>query len=173
MLKIRRLRDRLIFNMGVPIHRKTIFILRRGPAPCSYQCCKVNIIVVDDIVSHVIEVVCLEYFGFSKRRTEHKLVCSGKTPYCKISWGLEAARFGFRFFQLLWNLTGTCKTSKRYNHYNIQSRGFETARDLAIRRLTAWWIDAYCISRHTYCDCYCTLLFVLVNKTECISELNV
>ena len=31
---------------------------------------------------------------------------SGKTSYRKISWSLEAARFGFGFFQLLWNLTG-------------------------------------------------------------------
>ena len=31
---------------------------------------------------------------------------SGKTSYRKISWSLEAARFGFRLFQSLWNLTG-------------------------------------------------------------------
>ena len=32
---------------------------------------------------------------------------SGKTSYRKISWNLEAARFGFKFFQSLWNLAGT------------------------------------------------------------------
>ena len=32
---------------------------------------------------------------------------SGKTSYGKISWRLEAARFGFGLFQSLWNLTGT------------------------------------------------------------------
>ena len=32
---------------------------------------------------------------------------SGKTSYRKISWSLEAARFEFRLFQSLWNLTGT------------------------------------------------------------------
>ena len=32
---------------------------------------------------------------------------SRKTSYRKISWSFEAARFGFRRFQLLWNLTGT------------------------------------------------------------------
>ena len=32
---------------------------------------------------------------------------SGKTSYRKISWSLEAARFGFKLFQSLWNLTGT------------------------------------------------------------------
>ena len=31
MLKIRQSPDRLIFNMGIPIPEKTIFILRRGP----------------------------------------------------------------------------------------------------------------------------------------------
>ena len=30
-LKIRRSRDRLVFNMGIPYLRKTVFILRRGP----------------------------------------------------------------------------------------------------------------------------------------------
>ena len=32
---------------------------------------------------------------------------SGKTSYCKISWSLEAARFGFSLYQSLLNLTGT------------------------------------------------------------------
>ena len=32
---------------------------------------------------------------------------SGKTSYHKISWSLEAARFGFKLFQSLWNLAGT------------------------------------------------------------------
>ena len=32
---------------------------------------------------------------------------SGRTSYRKISWCLEAARFGFRLFQSFWNLTGT------------------------------------------------------------------
>ena len=32
---------------------------------------------------------------------------SGKTSYRKISWSLEAARFGFKLFQWLWNLAGT------------------------------------------------------------------
>ena len=31
---------------------------------------------------------------------------SGRTPYRKISWSLKAARFRFRLFQSLWNLTG-------------------------------------------------------------------
>ena len=32
---------------------------------------------------------------------------SGKTSYRNISWSLEAARFGFKLFQSLWNLAGT------------------------------------------------------------------
>ena len=32
---------------------------------------------------------------------------SRTTSYRKISWSREVARFGFRLFQLLWNLTGT------------------------------------------------------------------
>ena len=30
----------------------------------------------------------------------------------------------------------SCQILERYDHYNIQSRGFETLRDLAVRRLT-------------------------------------
>ena len=67
---------------------------------------------------------------------------SDKTSYRKISWSLEAARFGFGLFQWLWNIRGisaaaVCQISERYDHYNTQSRGFETSRDLAVRRLTA------------------------------------
>ena len=32
---------------------------------------------------------------------------SGRTSYRKISWSLEATRFGFRLFQSLWILTGS------------------------------------------------------------------
>ena len=35
-----------------------------------------------------------------------------------------------------------CKISERYDHYNIQYRGFETSRGLAVRRLDAKWIEA-------------------------------
>ena len=81
---------------------------------------------------------------------------SGKTSYRKISWSIEAARFRFRIFQSLWNLTGTlaaalrdaCQISERYAHNNIQSRGFQISRDLAVRRLTASWIEAQGIIRY-------------------------
>ena len=49
-------------------------------------------------------------------------------------------RFGCRLFQSFWNLTvcrDACQIPKRYDHYNIQSRNFETSRDLALKRLSA------------------------------------
>ena len=60
-----------------------------------------------------------------------------KTSCRKVSRSLEAARFGFRLLQSLWNLTGsaaaempTGRISKRYDDYNIQSRGFETSHEI-------------------------------------------
>ena len=41
------------------------------------------------------------------RQTQGLYSLSGKTSYRKISWSLEAARFGFKLFQSLWNLAGT------------------------------------------------------------------
>ena len=40
------------------------------------------------------------------RKTQGLYSLSGKTSYHKISWSLEAARFGFKLFQSLWNLAG-------------------------------------------------------------------
>ena len=70
---------------------------------------------------------------------------NGRTSYRKMLWSLESARCWFRLFQSLWNSTGisaalcrgACQISERCNYYNIQSRGFETSRNLAERRLTA------------------------------------
>ena len=50
-----------------------------------------------------------------------------KTPYRKILWRLEAARFVFRTFWSLWNLTGTrqrccrcvCQITKRCQNLNV------------------------------------------------------
>ena len=36
-----------------------------------------------------------------------------------------------------------CQISEWYDNSNIQSRFFETSRDLAVRRLTAKWIEAH------------------------------
>ena len=37
-----------------------------------------------------------------------------------------------------------CLISERFDHCNIQYHCFETLQDLAVRRLTAWWIEAQC-----------------------------
>ena len=67
---------------------------------------------------------------------------SGRSSYRKISRSLEATIVWFRLFQSLWNLQeprqqrcrDACQISERYEHYTIQSRGFETSRDLTVRR---------------------------------------
>ena len=73
-----------------------------------------------------------------------------KTSYRKISQSLKAARFVFRIMWSLWNLTGTsaallpmCQSNfiaMRWSNY--QSRGFETSRDLTVRRLIGYWNGA-------------------------------
>ena len=62
---------------------------------------------------------------------------SGKTSYRQISRSLEAARLDLAMIVSLWNLTGTCQISERLEKSKPESRGFETSRDLAVRRLTA------------------------------------
>ena len=37
----------------------------------------------------------------------------------------------------IWRCRDACQISEDYDHYKIQSRSFETSRDLAVRRLTA------------------------------------
>ena len=61
---------------------------------------------------------------------------SGRTPYCKISWSIEAVRFGLDFsnHSEIWQAPRqqrcrvACQISERYEHYNTQSRGLETSR---------------------------------------------
>ena len=74
---------------------------------------------------------------------------NGKTSYGKISWSLKLKDLGF-------NISNNADISRHisssaaempvkfqwYNHHNIQSRSFETSRDLAVRSLTAKWIVA-------------------------------
>ena len=61
---------------------------------------------------------------------------SGKTSYRQISCSLEAARLDVAMVVSLRNLTGT-STAERLEKFRPKSRGFETSRDLAVRRLTA------------------------------------
>ena len=46
---------------------------------------------------------------------------SGKTSYHKISWSLEAARFGSKLFQSLWNLAGTSAAAlpRRLSNFRV------------------------------------------------------
>ena len=70
---------------------------------------------------------------------------SGWTSYRKISWSLDAAKFGFSLFQSLWNLEGNSAVAlprclpnfRAIRSLLIPSRGFETSRDLAVRRPSA------------------------------------
>ena len=40
----------------------------------------------------------------------------GRAFCCKISWSIEAARFGFKLFQSLWNLTGASAAALLIEH---------------------------------------------------------
>ena len=68
----------------------------------------------------------------------------GRASYGKISWSLEVARFGFRLFQPLGNLTGTwdaCQISERYDHYNIQSHGFIRGFTRSCGETSVRWVN--------------------------------
>ena len=47
-----------------------------------------------------------------------------------------------------------CQTLRRYEHYDIQSWGFDISRDLAVRRLTAWWIKALQVLKYVFLCCW-------------------
>ena len=84
---------------------------------------------------------------------------SGRAKYRKISWSLEAVwgsgldfsnRFEIWLAPRQQYCRDACQISERYDHYNIQSRGSETSRDLAVRCLTAYWIEAQISVRNTF-----------------------
>ena len=70
---------------------------------------------------------------------------SVRPSYRKISRSFEAARFEFQPIDRseIWQAPrqqrcrDACQISEQYGDFNIQSRGFETSRDFAVRRLTA------------------------------------
>ena len=84
-----------------------------------------------------------------------------RTSYRKISWTFEAMRFGFILPNRseMWQAPrqqccrDACQISQRYDHYNIQSRGFETSRDLVVRRVTAQWKEAKIHFVQMFCEC--------------------
>ena len=65
----------------------------------------------------------------------------GKMSYRQISWSLEATRFRFRLSNhseiRQQRCRDACQIPERYDYSNIQSWGFETSPDLAVRRPTA------------------------------------
>ena len=71
---------------------------------------------------------------------------SGQTSYRKVLWSFEATILGSKLFHIALKIDRhlsssvakvPVKKSERYDHYNTQSHGSKTSRDLAIRRLTA------------------------------------
>ena len=71
---------------------------------------------------------------------------SGWTSYRKISWNISEPRdSGLDFSnrsEICQAPRDVCQMLEWYDPYNIQSRGFETARDLAVRRSSPLWIEA-------------------------------
>ena len=57
---------------------------------------------------------------------------SGRTPYSKISWSIEAARLGFRLFKSLQNMTGA--SAALFNFRAIRS--LQQPADIGIMTLT-------------------------------------
>ena len=84
--------------------------------------------------------------SYISRALVHRLICpklglyslSGKTSYRQISWSLEATSLDVAMVVSLWNCCrGTCQISEQLEKFKPESRGFETSRDLAVRRLHA------------------------------------
>ena len=94
---------------------------------------------------------------------------SGKTSYRKISWSLEAARFGFKLFQSLWNLAGTSvallpmclsnfRTIRPLHNPISRLRDFTRFGGKTSYRLVNRGPDLICIQIHTL-KCTCTGLY--------------
>ena len=49
----------------------------------------------------------------------------------------------------------TCRISEWYDHYTIHSRSFQLSRDLAVRRLTTYWLEDQVL--HMWCFGNCNL----------------
>ena len=70
--------------------------------------------------------------------------------YSQISWNLEAARLEFIMFVSLWNFThlGSAaaevpvKFQSDWKKSKLESHNFENTRNLAVRRPSAYWIEA-------------------------------
>ena len=109
MLKIRRPLGRLIFNMGIAIPGKTVFLIETAPwAPSQYP--KRRLIVRSR--------------EFSKPWDLYLELSDGSEIW-------QALR------QLCYWCA--CHISKRYDNLKYQSRGFETSQDFTKGRLFGYW----------------------------------
>ena len=111
------------------------------------------------------------------------LLISNKTSCHKISRSIEAAMLVFRMIRLLWNLTfrkqccrGAFKISKRCDNSNHQSRGFETSRDLIMRRLIGYWtvepwpscqsVRLICVKCNLWCAIPTAKSLIIIRRTK-------
>ena len=74
-------------------------------------CLGLNVLTCLSFPGNITPSLCRSLTSFLMEDKEHFILdlysLSGKTSNHKISWSLEAARFGFKLFQSLWNLAGT------------------------------------------------------------------
>ena len=109
MLKIRRPLGRLIFNMGIAIPGKTVFLIETAPwAP----------------FQNPIRRLIVRSRKVSKAR--HRM---SKWPYRFEIWQAHRQQC----------CRCACQISEPSKNSKYKSRGFETLRDLTIRRLIGYW----------------------------------
>ena len=113
---------------------------------------------------HVVIVMAIALVGFYHVVTQPKIVGYGRQMHEIGIW--SGPCFNIRLAVLLYDLEVSkprdwylqlcdrsevwcryaCQISKRYEHFKIRSRAFETLRDLTIRRLTWFWNGALAVT---------------------------
>ena len=108
MLKIRRPTGRLIFNMGIPIPGKTVFLIETGPRT------RQNDHRWWEYTAHYNRgQSCHQGYGAPVRQmkpSQGLYSLNGRTSYRKIPWSLDAVRLHVMIIGSLWNLTGISAT---------------------------------------------------------------
>ena len=97
-----------------------------------------------DYYARVVSVISMEIL-ICHHRIHGLYSLSGKTSYRNISWSLEAARFGLRFFPSLWNLTGTWAAA--LPRWPV-TRSFDVFFDLHLNKRLSKHRDAGDLRRH-------------------------
>ena len=84
--------------------------------------------------------------SISEDRLQSHHSLSGRTSCHQISWNLEAARLNVITIVSLWNLQASrqpcCRSACQISERFEKSRGFETSRDFAVTRPSAYRIEA-------------------------------